>query len=760
MDSKVYKNPIGRRVVLKFRDYVELPYQDGAEEHLLRIGIGPWEALSEAFPGIALKRLFASIDEEKILELVSRAQEIDHCYQPPNLLAYFAIECPLQVDPSALAKALLAWEAVETTYVESPPMPPPAVNPNDDPRYKNQGHLKSAPDGIDAAYAWQFTGGDGTGIKFVDIESGWMILHEDLGSAGVQQIYGVNKSGAGYMDHGTAVLGVVIGADNAKGGIGIAPNAQALVASEWENTSKVNRPDALLKAIASLGFGDVLLLEMQATNKLPVETEVGIFDLVRLATALGIVIIEPAGNGGQDLGQHKNLAGKAVLNRTSPDFKDSGAILVAAAVATAPHHRAKFSNYGNRVDCYSWGESVDTCWCDAIGAKSDYTVNFAGTSSASAIIAGVALCVQGIAAEKLKYRLSAWQMRKLLGDTAVGTPGELPPEAMIGDPGIGVMPDLKALLSKGLNFAPDVYLRDFVGDKGDPHQGSVNASPDIILRTSKVIDPKAAFGEGSGTENSNTLGDKAIHNQDNYIYARLHNRGAADAKDVEVEVFYAPVATLVTPLLWKLVGSVKGLNVPGGNTLTVSDAITWKNVPNPGHYCFVGIVGSPLDPAPAIADFLDWNKFLRIVRENNNVTWRNFQVEPNVPKPPSPFCELPFMVSGAPDIGRKMSLAVGMRFPEGAEAWLEAPDYLVDAMGMNSPGVRPLQGQDTSWVPLNPYQRTVFSEALMPAGTVHQFKLMVHIPGRLRENAYEVYVSQLFQGDEVGRVTWRLAPSR
>jgi hypothetical protein len=110
------------------------------------------------------------------------------------------------------------------------------------------------------------------------------------------------------------------------------------------------------------------------------------------------------------------------------------------------------------------------------------------------------------------------------------------------------MPNLRASIDGDvLNLAPDLYLRDFVGDVGDPHNGAISASPDVILRQTPEIDPQASFGEGSGTENVPTLGFEAEAGQDNFVYVRVRNRGSSVAANVEATVYWAPVATLVTP---------------------------------------------------------------------------------------------------------------------------------------------------------------------------------------------------------------------
>src|SRR4029450_9658906 len=213
-------------------------------------------------------------------------------------------------------------------------------------------------------------------------------------------------------------------------------------------------------------------------------------------------------------------------------------------------------------------------------------------------------------------------------------------------------------------------LRDFVGDTGEPHSGPISASPDIILRPSVVANPQAAFGAGSGTENDATLGFTAEAGQDNFLYVRVLNQGGTAAVNATATVYWSPVATLVTPDLWTLVGSAVLPSVPTGEVLTVAPGITWPSaaIPAPGHYCFVGLVGHPDDPAPSPGDLLNWTNFTNFIRNNNNITWRNFNVEDNDPWPdpsvPRGFQALRFLAPGAPDIARPMQLEFLPRLPD------------------------------------------------------------------------------------------------
>lgn len=436
------------RVVVKFHDDVQLPYEDGVEKHFEQLHIGPWNELIRQFPGLTVKRLFTTLTPEEIGKLVDQATQRDQAYHPPNFLTYFAVEFPPGVDPEALATALATWDTVQRAYAEGRFEPLPAVNPSNDPRYPNQGYLCKAPKGIDAKYAWKHVapGGAGEKIGFVDMEQGWTLNHEDLIAAGITELPGVNTR---RFDHGTSVLGIVVAVDNTVGDVGIATYASARVISEFRPGGTHNRADAIMTAVSAMSPGDVLLLETQfspasgAGPILPVEVLGAVFANIQLGTALGIVIIEPAGNGWQNLDNYTNTAGLHVLNRTSPDFQDSGAIMVAAAGFTAPHGPLLgITNFGSRIDCYAWGDNVDTLTTDGTGtATNQYTAFFNSTSSASAIIAGAALIVQSVAVARGNPRFTPAQLRTILGNPATGTASSNP----VADH-IGVMPNLREIL--------------------------------------------------------------------------------------------------------------------------------------------------------------------------------------------------------------------------------------------------------------------------------------------------------------------------
>lgn len=460
LNSTVHKQ-VTKQLILKFRNEANLPYQDGIEKFIKEEKQDPeLIGILNEYPNVTINRLFSSLNPKEIKNLGREINDSEHISS--NLLNYYIVENQGDIDVQALLVKFEKSSLIETAYLqeeETPPqerLPNLSVNPYDEPRLTRQGYLEPAPLGINAPYAWSINGGDGKGTTFVDMEYGWLLSHEDLVNQKIELMSGQNKSE--HHDHGTSVLGIVSAEDNNIGGIGIAPKAKVKVVSQIRDNGTYNTADAILSAVNNMQAGDILLLEAQATydgygdkNYFPVEVKPDIFDAIRMGTNKGIIIIEAGANGGNDLDQFRDRNGKQVLNRNSPDFKDSGAIMVGAASARVPHKRSYFSNYGSRVDVYGWGNAVDTT--DAKPSEfitNLYTSSFAGTSSASPIIAGAAASIQGIAKNNQGRVYTPRQLRDILSDSSTGTKSNDPTSDKIG-----VLPDLKAILSK-LGFSPNL----------------------------------------------------------------------------------------------------------------------------------------------------------------------------------------------------------------------------------------------------------------------------------------------------------------
>jgi hypothetical protein len=239
---------------------------------------------------VTLRPVFTALDPQRLRELQEQAARRDPSYRPEPLDRFFYVDVPDAKDLELVAKQLRQWATVRSVDIEVVG-PDPLVNAADDPRNTNQDYLDAAPTGIDARYAWTFTGGDGAGQRIVDLERGWTFNHEDLTAHGITLINGAVLDTS--RPHGTSVFGEMIAVDNTVGCVGIAPNVASALATSY-NTSSI--PDAITAAIAQMDFGDVLILEVQVNVAAtgdpqygPVETIDANFEAIRLATALGVI---------------------------------------------------------------------------------------------------------------------------------------------------------------------------------------------------------------------------------------------------------------------------------------------------------------------------------------------------------------------------------------------------------------------------------------------------------------------------------------
>lgn len=91
---------------------------------------------------------------------------------------------------------------------------------------------------------------------------------------------------------------------------------------------------------------------------------------------------------------HEDLPGERILVGAGSPPRDG----------YADRERLDFSNYGSRVDLQGWGVHVATLDYGDLqrcaGADRHYTAQFAGTSSASPIVAGAAVLLESLARER------------------------------------------------------------------------------------------------------------------------------------------------------------------------------------------------------------------------------------------------------------------------------------------------------------------------------------------------------------------------
>ncbi|MES0175385.1 S8 family peptidase [Mesorhizobium sp. M0006] len=384
----------------------------------------------------------------------------------------------------ALADDMRTVQGVAAAYIKpaaEPPVnrmyptaapPEPAVGTPD--FSTRQNYLDAAPGGVDARYSWTQAGGRGAGIKIVDIEGEWQLEHEDLQANSSGLISGTPPGDPAWRNHGTAVLGILNGSDNGLGITSVCPDAKVGVASIFGDNRTSSA--AIRDAADQLQAGDVLLVELhrpgpslgfqpdnQQRGYIAVEWWPDDFEAIQYATGRGIVVVEAAGNGAEDLdaaiydtGAQGFPAGW--VNPFKRGNHDSGAVLVGAGAPPPGTHgrtlygpdrsRLDFSNYGTSIDVQGWGREVTTSgYGDLQGGLNEnvwYTDQFAGTSSASPIVVGVLACLQGTVRANGQPPLTSLQIRELLRTT--GSPQQDGPEYPASQR-IGNRPDLRALIA-------------------------------------------------------------------------------------------------------------------------------------------------------------------------------------------------------------------------------------------------------------------------------------------------------------------------
>lgn len=315
------------------------------------------------------------------------------------------------------------------------PEPPPVDFAPETPNLLSQQSYWGPDPGIDIEYAWQL-GLRGDGLTITDHEHSWGRLdheggnvHEDLHQQDIS--YGLPWRTDDYEDHGVAVMGLLLAGENGYGINGAVPEARGLVYSVVHGDTQI-----LAAAADDLSPGDIMLLEMQRGDGGVPDIPKANWDLVKAAVDAGIVVVETAGNGGQnmDAPQYDEYNARG----------DNGAIRVGAGSPDRGHHALDFSTYGSSVHIQGWGYGVFTLGYGGYATyggdpNQEYTGEFSGTSSAGPIATAAVALVQSYARDIQGKVLTSREMRDVLVDTGI-------PQGNGGH--VGPLPDTRAAIEK------------------------------------------------------------------------------------------------------------------------------------------------------------------------------------------------------------------------------------------------------------------------------------------------------------------------
>ena len=437
-----------------------------------------------------------------------------------NLNNIYRLRIPMGLDVWAISEELEVLPGI--IFARPVAQPTPLTTPPD--YVFSEGYLSpasSTPSGIDAYYAWTQPGGDGANVIVYDLEYSWNYNHADITKALGSQI-NPNPISDPFNDnnHGTSVIGELVSDNNGWGTTGICYGASLRTCgtyhgNSWDPTGAIAY--AIADALANQWPPSVILLEQQWSlgptpgNQYPYQMYVPVewwgsystnpqtlnpvYAAIVNAVSNGIHVVEAGGNGDVNT---DNLTW----------YGDSGAIIVGAGGAYSvgwwPEgnlERLPYSSYGSRFNLQGWGEDVVTTGYSDLynseGVNYWYTNTFAGTSSASPIVAGAVAVIEGVRFARGWPPLPPAAMRSLLVTT--GTPQNFGPAGNIGP-----RPDLaQALLAMPVPFRLTV---------GSSAGGSVTVSPGGPLYNPGTVarltaTPNARYRFVNWTGNVGTIAD-------------------------------------------------------------------------------------------------------------------------------------------------------------------------------------------------------------------------------------------------------------
>jgi thermolysin len=340
--------------------------------------------------------------------------------------------------------------------------------------------------------------------------------------------------------------------------------------------------------------------------------------------------------------------------------------------------------------------------------------------------------------------------------------------------------DLENLLSvkaafKAVGIGSDLYIRDTINDVGEePNPLGVSCrSPDIIIQNSLINNPEVALSD----PNQDYLGPNVIFGQDNYIYIRIRN-GGNHPDDAEIDVYFSPGTTFATPSAWTYVGHLREFNIiPGEFRVSQPLIFTEEMIPEPGHYCFIAVVRSALDPAPDynLIDSID--DFHNYIQYSNNYAWRNFEVENDV-VPGAPVW-MHVIIQGLPNAHMRTDIEIDLTdIPAESEFEITMPEIMIRGVNyteisQNKPvkkvilnkniGLRPkiLHSRirikkDEKKFQITPQNIGVFERLPLKPGSKIKAGIMIKLPEKVKKKEFVFSIKQKVSKKTIGQMNYML----
>lgn len=323
-----------------------------------------------------------------------------------------------------------------------------------------QGYLFNNSIGINAEAVWTTYNNHGEGIKICDVEYTFNENHLDLPQVTVVGVTPEDPWQGTGGDHGTAVLGEMGSLNDGIGTTGIAYGSDFYFSGCYYG-GMYELENALLETTEHLNPGDVVLIEQQIDGPnfsgqgqfgyVPVEWYQEFYDAIQVIVGQGIIVVEAAGNGQQNLDDEIYITDNWGHYPFYPG-NESGAIIIGAGAVNSdtPRSVAWFSNYGSVVSVQGNGEAIYTTgYGDLFSDTEDeyYTSDFGGTSGASPIVTSAVALLNSVYNDQTGLQLTRNQIVDIF--TLTGQPQQ-DGDLSVAEAHIGPLPNIKAAIDYAL----------------------------------------------------------------------------------------------------------------------------------------------------------------------------------------------------------------------------------------------------------------------------------------------------------------------
>jgi hypothetical protein len=166
----------------------------------------------------------------------------------------------------------------------------------------------------------------------------------------------------------------------------------------------------------------------------------------------------------------------------------------------------------------------------------------------------------------------------------------------------------------------------------------------------------------------------------------------------------------------------------------------------------------PTDPAPPTTGTMSFSDFYDLVKGQNNITWRNFNVVNVLPDLPSVASPFEFLINGADGRPELFEFEVERKLPRDAQLIFEGPVRLILQLRRPDQDVKIDRKKKAGQMVLPSLPRGMLGSLRLGNGDRYLCRLRL-IPGKTKIAwGHGVAVRQLYRGEEMGRVTWQFAP--